>query len=355
LHSDDPEMTRAAVRELLRLRPPGSSGALERLAATARDEAIRAAAIDAARRLRLQSVGPDVSAEPVSLPPVDRVQVSMLDGSGTQVVLIVRHLAPEALLFADFLVQDGWGVKGVFGSIRATPDVIEEFEMQFDEEATELVSVDLAAARGVIDAALQENAATGHSVPPEFEFWEMHLHDVYPPPAGEPVIMPELDDAPYAGRRDLLPAGAELPDHDAFESWEFEPDQVNAALAHAPPPRGQWTDRQYRPLITRLVPAEERDRLRRNLCRQAWLLDQTGDDQTRDIALATAAAMKEAKPSDLVKLPFLRHLVEHSVTRSFSPLALIDTLSDLDEKELDRLLPLILPPQPPGGRRRGKR
>jgi hypothetical protein len=327
------------------------------------------AAVEAAPRLRLQSVGPDDPGTPVPLPPVDRVLISMLDGSGTQVIMVIRHIAPEVLLFADFLVQDGWGVKSALGSIRATPDLVEEFASRFDEEATDLVQADLAAARGIIAAALAENAATGHGIPPEFEFWEMHLHDVYPPPAVEPSLMPELDDAPLAGRHDLLPAGEDLPDHDAFDSWGFEPDHVIAALSHAPPPHGRWTNRQYRPLITRLVPPPERDRLRRNLCRQAWLLERAGDHETRDVALATAAAMKDAKPADLVKLPFLRHLVEHSVTESFGPVGLLGpgdllgrldaALGALDDDEFDELFPLILPPipvlppvQPPKRRKR---
>jgi hypothetical protein len=181
--------------------------------------------------------------------------------------------------------------------------------------------------------------------------------------------VPELDDAPLAGRHDLLPAGEDLPDHDAFDSWGFEPDHVIEALSHTPPPRGRWTNRQYRPLITRLVPPPERDRLRRNLRRQAWLLEQSGDYETRDVALATAAAMKDAKPADLVRLPFLRHLVEHSVTESLGPVgvfgpvdllgSLEDALDTLDDEQFDELFTQILPPlpalppaRPPNRRRR---
>ena len=61
--------------------------------------------------------------------------------------------------------------------------------------------------------------------------------------------------------------------------------------------------------------------LRQRLRRQAWVLERAGDLTERDQALAAAAALGRADPDELFKQPFLRRLVERSVTAVVSGLS----------------------------------
>jgi hypothetical protein len=316
LHVDAPEIQRLALGELVRLRAPGAAGPISRLAKTTRRPDLRTEAAAAAQRLRLQVVDRRAPVQSLPLPPIDRVLLSLVDGDGGQVILVVRRLGEGAFLMADVFWNDHWGIKSAFGASRATPDVVEDIVEGLEDEGIVLVEVDLAAVRGVLAAALEVNAASGHGLPPEFELWEPLVHDAYPPPSGEPLAMPELDDGPYFGRRELVRSSGRLADHPFFESWGFDPARTSFAMLGTPPPSGsRWTDRQYRPLIEQLVDSGAGARLRQRLRRQAWVLQQDGDAEARDLALATAAHLAVADPADLAKQPFLRRLVERSVVK----------------------------------------
>ena len=137
------------------------------------------------------------------------------------------------------------------------------------------------------------------------------------------VAAPELDDAPYVHRKDLVRSSRQLADHPFFESWGFDPMKTSVAMLTAPPPSGsRLTDRQYRPLMDLLVfEPSVMAQLRQRLRRQAWVLERAGDLTERDQALATAAALGRADPDELFKQPFLRRLVERSVTAVVSGLS----------------------------------
>ena len=98
----------------------------------------------------------------------------------------------------------------------------------------------------------------------------------------------------------------------------------------APPTSTRWSDRQFRPLIEQLVTPPICARLRGRLRRQAWLLEREGDTANRDLALAAAAALANSAPDQLIRLPFLRRLVQDSAMGVASTLL---------------LSPLLLPPE----------
>ncbi|HZU07904.1 MAG TPA: hypothetical protein VFB73_18225 [Chloroflexota bacterium] len=314
LHFPDPALQRLALGELLRLRDPAAAGPVERLMQTTRDTQLRTEAAAMRSRLSLQVVDGGRRTTPLPLPPLERVLLSIIDGDGGQAVLVVRRLGEHALLLADFFLHDSWGVKSVHGLSSMAADQLEERLFDFDEQGVTLLDADLAAARGLLAAALETNAATGRPLPPAFELWEPLLHETYPPPADEPAALPELDDTPYARRDDLIRASSRLLDHPFFETWGFDFLRTAEAMQHVPGPSGsRLTERQYRPLIAQLVEPALRARLRQRLRRQAWLLDRNGDSRARDLALAVAAQLAEGTPGDLARLPFLRRLVQRSV------------------------------------------
>lgn len=315
LHLDTPSVQRLALAELLRLHAPGAVGALRRLERTAADPELRAEAGTAARRLGIRVVD-QAPPSPLPMPSLDRALLSIIDNDGGQVVIVVRQIAEGLVLFADLFINDQVGIKSAFGRSHTPPDFVDEILDDLVEEGgVDLVEVDLAAVRGALAAALEVNATHGYPLPPEFEVWEPFVHESYPPAADEPIVVPKLDDAPYAGRDDLVARGDELLDHAFFDVWSFGIEATAAAMLRAPlPARSEWTERQYRPLIEHLVPPSVVAQLRDRLRRQAWLLEQRGDVEARDLALATAAYLAAPSRAGLVKLPFLRRLVEIGVS-----------------------------------------
>lgn len=316
LQIPDPKVQQACLEELVKLRATVATGAISRLARTTRIPAVRDAATAALDRLRLRPVGRGDEEQPLTLPPVDRVFMSLIDSDGGQVILVLREWEGGAFMIADIFHNDHWGIKGAFGSAQASEDQAEGIVDGLEDSGVYLVEADLAAARGALSAAVEVNRSTGKGIPPAFELWEILLHDTYPPPPGEAMVLPELDDTPYAGRDDLVRSSHKLADHSFFESWLFDPQTTFEAVQMAPPSRrGQLGERQYSPLIERLVGPEIAARMGPRLRRQAWLLDRTGDKKERDMALAVAARLTPGRPTDLARIPFLRALVQYSVDR----------------------------------------
>ncbi|MCL5027123.1 MAG: hypothetical protein M1531_11640, partial [Chloroflexi bacterium] len=314
LHMHHPETQRLILRELVKLRDPGSAGPIERLRQTTRDPGVRIEATAAVERLRMQEINRRRPKAPGPFPPAGTAHMSMIDGSGTQVIIARRDWGTGHFLLVDILYNDTVGVKDAFGTSHAPAEEIEDIVSELEEQGVQMVEVDLAAVRGALKAALEVNAAAGTSIPPAFELWEPLVHDSYPSRPDEPVTVPDLDDTRYVNRRDLLRSSDSLADQRFLDSWTFDPEETVAAMNEAPQPSGgRLTDRQYRPMIRRLFDEKMCALTRNRLRRQAWLLDKAGDEEARDLALAVAAELAGGPKPELSKLPFLRAIVDRSV------------------------------------------
>jgi hypothetical protein len=314
LHVPDPSLQRYALTQLVHWRDTGAAGAMMRLAQTARAASLRNEARAAAQRLQLRPTDQDESAGARVYPPVSRAYLSLIDGDGGQVVILVREWGPGAYLFVDTFHNEASGIKSVLGVLRIDGAELEEMFAGFEAQDLALVAVELAALRGALAVGAEANAAQRRTFPPEFELWEPLYHDSDPPPADEAIIAPELDDAPYTARADLVKASDRLADHPWFASWGFDVESMFAAMAESPQPSGlRLTDRQYRPIIAALFDDDLRTRWRARLQRQAWLLDRAGDVRARDLALASAAQLATSDAAVLAKNPLLRKLVERSI------------------------------------------
>jgi hypothetical protein len=172
----------------------------------------------------------------------------------------------------------------------------------FRAGGVDLVEVDLPSARGALAAAIATNAETGRPLPPAFELWEPFFHETYPLTPDESTTVPELDDALYALRADLVRRSAALLEHPFFESWFFNPDEIGPLLDGMALGRaGRLKEAHYGPVIRQIIEASVQERLSQRLRRQAWILDRRGDQRERDLALATAASLIEAiSPSNVL-------------------------------------------------------
>ena len=323
LHSHYPAVQKATLAELARTDAQASSGAIRRLSQTASDPEVRAEAEAMARRLQFRVVAGRRGAKEryQEFPPVDAVWASPVDGAGAQVFLLMRDWGVGLHLVVDVLHTDSWGVKDTFGFFRLPEAESGEMLEEFRQEELELAEIDLASARGILVAAAETNAATGHRIPPVFEVWEPLFHDAYPPPQNELVSSPDLDDTPLADRRDLYLRSAELLDHPFFDSWFFDPEEIGPLLPRVPTPGKKGiTDTQLVPLVGLLVDDTVRHQLRNRLRREAWLLGVIGDTEERDLALAAAAGLSDSRKSEIGKHPLLRQMVLDSISNLFSGL-----------------------------------
>lgn len=316
LHMDAPAAQQAALDELTRLRLPGTAAAVRRLSRTTTNEDTRSEAEASLRRLRLQVVGSDSSQDSLPFPPVQRALATQLDGDGGQMVLVFRELSESVYLTAHFFHNDSWGIKDCYGRSWVPADQLEATIASFDESELDLVDVDLEAVRGILQAALDVNAATGHPLPPAFELWEPFIHDSYPPEPDETVESVELDDSPYADRTNLARSAGDLFEHPYFDYWFFDFEDTARAMARVATPGGeQLTASQYSSLIEQLAEPELRRKLRSRLARQAYLFERTEETRERDLALAASASLANDEQSDLGKNAFLHAMVDRSVSR----------------------------------------
>ena len=286
------------------------------LAATARTKTVKAEAEKALSRLRLRDVTAGANEVDLEkpLPPVSAAYLSPLDGEGAQIAIVIRQLAEGLYCFLNVFHNEAFGIKDTIAKQTVPAEMLEEMLEDFQIADLELIEVDPAAVRGAMVRAAEVNATVRKAIPPVYEIWEPLLHDAEPAPLDEETIFPELDDAPYAGRDDLLIEGDELLDHIWFAAWGFPYEEMFQAMIQTPvPSRGRLTDRQIRPLVEHFMTPAMCATLRSRLRRQAWLLDRGEDTIERDQALAVAASLVDASPDQLVRNRFVRKLIRNSV------------------------------------------
>lgn len=304
LHVQGETLQRIALDALARDPQPGAAGALDRLALTAPDPRVRAEAAAAANRARLRAGGEEQPSEPMPW-PIRSTLISALDGMGGQTVFVIRTLEPGLSLVVNFVHDEVEGVGRPFTSAPLPDETIDTLIGATDEEMP-LLEVSPAVVRGALHLGVE--AASEGGIDPVFELWEPLAHESYPPPPGESVELPELDDAPYAGRGDLLDESAVLLDHPYFLAWQLRPDLAEDETARAfREERGMSEDAG---VLEWRLNEEIATRLRRRLRRQAWVLDRGGYARERDIALAVAASLSSALPEALVGHPFVRALAQ---------------------------------------------
>jgi hypothetical protein len=183
-----------------------------------------------------------------------------------------------------------------------------------EEEGVPLIEIDAAIARGALAIAFDYNVARGLSVPPAFELWEPLLHDTLPAAPDEPIERPELDDTTYQDRDDLLADADELLEDEFFDSWGLDEVRTLQALSAVAPPSGEdWGPETYRALTEKILDPEARQQLRLRLRRQAWVLGRDDDDRGRDQALASAALLARATPTELAENSLIRGLLERTI------------------------------------------
>jgi hypothetical protein len=310
LHIDDPELQRQVVTWLFVNSDDISSPALNRLARTATDPAIRELAREVATK---------VAARPSSMErrqdtaPTE-ILLSGVEGQGQQTIYFSRYHRPDIVLVVEFAVNDTAGVFDLSGQSHTSADYLDMIREDYAVDEQPLVRITRDEARGLLEFGMRVNERSGHPLPSSYEIWEAYLHEQLPQVPSEPVTIPELDDAPYTGRDDLVNDSPALLEHPAFMDWAFPPMDTLGAMTLADEPTSKGIgNAQYEPVIDALVYPQRRQLIRSRLRRQAWVLDRAGMERERDLSLAVSASLRSIGLVDLVSHPFLRAMVDKSV------------------------------------------
>ena len=315
LHSPQDRVVRTAIKGLETLRLPEAVAYLEERATYDPSRKVRRAAKEAAQRLTAQ-VGR--RGEWLAPPdePLQACFITSIDGSGGQVLLIVRQTAQGHCKLLNVMFNDHEGIKDCYGGLSPTLAEIEEIIGDgFASMGIEMIEISLEKAREELDRALQTSRAARRRLPVAFMAWRHWALGEDPDP---PEMFP-LPDIRPADRSDLLADCDELLDLEEFESWFF-----NASDLHG-------LDRQYRRLqyqgpaseeekealitkgVQRVVDETVRQRLRDRLRRQAWLLAQIyEDDDIPRLALIAADALEDDPSFPLERHPLLRRMMHDS-------------------------------------------
>ncbi len=318
VHVEDPPLQTLCLDALVQSFDEAARGTLDRLVKTSRNAALVEAARAAARPQQIR-VGAGVAQPPGHAEPpwpqVITARTTAVDVEGGQLVSVTRDLGGEREVFAGVYVSDDRGIADILGTYGRLSGSVEDLMREFRDLYTPDVEIDLPAARGILAAAVETAVAHGRALPPALELWEPYFHDTFPPAPDEPTIVTELDDARYSGRGDLVRRSVTLLDHQLFEGWFVQPEELEAALLSIGTSAAALLPGRppYSKLIKALFGAEERGRLRHRLRRQAWLLGRLGEPTLRDIALATASSVVEASQADLARHVFLRAMIDLSL------------------------------------------
>jgi hypothetical protein len=321
LHSPDDRVVNEAIEALSILEDPTTVSILEERARYDPSRKVRKAAREAAARLGPQptDLGPaSIFDLPIAPPPLVRCLISTIDGSGGQILVIIRR-DPEVenrYLFWDLMFNDHEGIKDCFGGQSYADEQIEEMIVEgLSEIGIETVSISLERARVEIDRAYQITLKAKRRLPITYMGWQAWLQGEDAPPF-QVFPLPEIAAKERAA---LLERCHELADLDEFESWFFAPEELRG-LEHNFEQLAQWSgaDEEIEALISQgirtIVDPHCRRRLRERLQRQAWLLAQIYEEEDiPKLALAAAAGLADDAGLHPEDHPLLREMMFDSL------------------------------------------
>jgi hypothetical protein len=117
LHAPDDDIIIGAIDALKAFQDPATIPILEERARHDPSQKVRQAAREAAAHLTTEATSrpPSIFELPITPPPLVRCLISTIDGSGGQVVVIIRQEADDIYPFFDIMFNDHEGIKDCFG------------------------------------------------------------------------------------------------------------------------------------------------------------------------------------------------------------------------------------------------
>ncbi len=365
----DGDLALAAIEALGTVHAAEATQALQRLLVAGGDKNRLKAARRALYRLSQRGVpvapvAPAPAPAPVFEEPVLAALASPYDGSGTQLMWVVRQNRWGDLRLAVFMLSDEEGVKECFG---LDPCSKKEWQRQREwagEEDIPMTAVGLSACRWLIAQAREINQASDSDLPAELDRWQRLLESSQAQPWPEELSPDHLHAHPelLAESRRLVKAEecqAWLPD----EGLEQYADEMNEAATQdadlpvvdlgAVQAEGAVVNR----VVQELFREKLKERFQRRLRGMAAYFWGAGRQEEAQWAAASALALAEGSVP-LAEQPFLWESV-YSTLRTIAKIAEDAELqAEKAEKRPRRPSGLTLPrpkeppPEPEGYQRR---
>ena len=306
LHYPSPDVRDVAINFLVDRGDRRGLRAFKRLSDFLREPAEQAEMVVAIRNLET-SPGKNIT-RPLFVHPLQAAYLSIIDGVGAQMAIVVRRHQGGSVKFASVLHKDCYGIKDARGRIIPDPGDVKRVIEELQSGVGTLARVPLEAVQQVLVEAARVNARLGNPIPSAFELWEPLFYDD-PVQGAPPEGYPQLDDKPFIGNKSLLEDSSTLLDIPDFESWFFDFDEI---ALYAPRTLRGITDARIRKAIKGIVTKELREVLRTRLQRQAWILERGRLRKESRLALAAAAALRPDSEVKLTEHPFLQAMVRVS-------------------------------------------
>ncbi|MCP4541504.1 MAG: HEAT repeat domain-containing protein [Chloroflexi bacterium] len=315
LYSEHDVIITAAIDAIERIKEPATIPLLEERAQHDPSHLVRHAAENAALRLQVRVGEPDREQTPSwivpSALPLTHCLLCTIDGSGGQVLFIVREQPDGSLHALDLMFNDHQGIKECFSTI-VNDDELEEMTKSFG--SAEFVDISLERARAEVARAYQITLDAGRRLPPIFIAWRGWLKGNDPRQVNE-FLLPTLEPS---RQEELLAECEELMELDEFEFWFFNPDEIASFVPRYRKllQKGQANQGLdvFETLLDEAIKAVVDNNYQRilpnRLRRQAWLLAQLYEEEEESLwALAAAAALEQGL---IIEHPLLREMMDIS-------------------------------------------
>ncbi|MBF8264557.1 MAG: SEC-C motif domain protein, partial [Dehalococcoidia bacterium] len=223
LHYLSPDVRDVAINFLVDRGDRRDLRALKRLSDFLREPAEQAEMVVTIRNLET-SPGKNIT-RPLFVHPLQAAYLSIIDGVGAQMAIVVRRHQGGSVKFASVLHKDSYGIKDAWGRIIPDPGDVKRVIEELQSGVGTLARVPLEAVQQVLAEAARVNARMGNPIPSAFELWEPLFYDD-PVQDAPPEGYPQLDDKPFIGNKSLLEDSPTILDIPDFESWLFDFDEI---------------------------------------------------------------------------------------------------------------------------------
>jgi hypothetical protein len=321
LHAPTDDTVMAAIEALKALGEPTTIPILEERAAYDPTPAVRQAAQEAAAQLTSAGAARPTSIFelPVAPPSLVGCRLSTIDGNGGQVLFIIRQAPDDTYEFLDLMFNDRQGIKDCFGGQSEDIDEVEDMVADgLGEMGMEMVDVSIEQARAEMERAYQITLEARRRLPPSYMSWKPWLQGEDP----EPVEVFPLPEIPPREQPGLLARCGELIGMDEFNSWFFNPDELQGLERRFErltnrKDADEAIEKLIGQAIRKVVDDQRRQLLRGRLERQAWLLTQLyGDEDIPKLTLAAAAGLADGASPPPEEHPLLREMMLESFTNA---------------------------------------
>lgn len=300
---------------------------------TDEDQYIKKLAKKSLNMIKLSGVNIDESKQDMRGLPVSRISeihechASVIDGSGSQGLLVSRIKANKDILMFSVVVNETDGIVDCFGFNGISENDFARIINKFQEESTR-VQVSPEYCKYVLTKAESLNKDNNTSIPYEYIAWKILLFGVGDLPETVEEIVENWQNV------ELINQGAALYKHPDFRYWFMDEidhpvikDSIQTIIDQTIKKQDyfienivdfiNWLEDKISSIILQIYDDRYKEIYRNRLINIAYLLDLQGLDNLKIIASSVAISLKSDSILPVEKSPFIRELMRRTVSEGF--------------------------------------